>query len=167
MDVCLAVDPRIKRIKQEEREAKAKRKGKAGTPQSQKAKEEEDKKKAEEEAKRKEEEEKVREIAFLLSRPASRCPRLPGSRRRKIKPRPRTQRRRPAGQHEPRQISKPPHNARPSSPSSNHTNSLACISRLEMGMALCFPWFISNLPSILAWGSVLGTQGLEFDPQTH
>jgi len=60
VDVCLSVDPRIKRIKQEEKEAReAKKRGKAGTPQNQKAKEEEEKKKAEEEAKRKEEEEKV------------------------------------------------------------------------------------------------------------
>jgi hypothetical protein len=66
VDVCLSVDPRIKRIKQEEKEAKeAKRRGKAGTPQNQKAKEEEEKKKAEEEAKKKEEEEKV-SITFLL-----------------------------------------------------------------------------------------------------
>jgi DnaJ family protein C protein 2 len=60
VDVCLSVDPRIKRIKQEEKEAReAKKRGRSGTPQTQKEKEEE-KKKAEEEAKRKEEEEKVR-----------------------------------------------------------------------------------------------------------
>jgi len=60
VDVCLGIDPRIKRIKQEEKEAReAKRRGKAGTPQDQKAKEEEEKKKAEEEARKKEEEEKV------------------------------------------------------------------------------------------------------------
>jgi len=60
VDVCLSIDPRIKRIKQEEKEAReAKKRGRAGTPQNQKAKEEEDKKKAEEEAKQKEEEEKA------------------------------------------------------------------------------------------------------------
>lgn len=60
VDVCLSVDPRIKRIKQEEKEAReAKRKGKTGTPQNQKAKEEEEKKRAEEEAKKKEETEKA------------------------------------------------------------------------------------------------------------
>ncbi|KAF9781269.1 DnaJ-domain-containing protein [Thelephora terrestris] len=60
VDTCLGLDPRIKRIKQEEKEARdAKKRGKAGTPQSQKAKEEEEKKRAEEEAKKKEEEEKV------------------------------------------------------------------------------------------------------------
>lgn len=68
VDVCLSVDPRIKRIKQEEKEAReAKRKGKTGTPQNQKAKEEEEKKRAEEEAKKKEETEKVRGILFLPS----------------------------------------------------------------------------------------------------
>jgi len=66
VDVCLSIDPRIKRIKQEEKEAReAKRRGKAGTPQNQKAKEEEEKKKAEEEAKKKEEEEKVRGSCFI------------------------------------------------------------------------------------------------------
>jgi DnaJ family protein C protein 2 len=65
VDLCLSVDPRIKRIKQEEKEAReAKKRGKAGTPQNQKAKEEEEKKKAEEEAKKKEEEEKVCGIAL-------------------------------------------------------------------------------------------------------
>ena len=64
VDVCLSVDPRIKRIKQEEKEAReAKKRGKAGTPQNQKAIEEEEKKRAEE-AKRKEEEEKVRGVTF-------------------------------------------------------------------------------------------------------
>ena len=67
VDVCLNVDPRIKRIKQEEKEAReTKKRGKVGTPQYQKAKEEEEKKRAEEEAKKKEEEEKVREVMFPL-----------------------------------------------------------------------------------------------------
>ena len=66
VDICLGVDPRIKRIKQEEKEAReAKKRGKAGTPQNQKAKEEEEKKAAEEEARKKEEEEKVCGVAFL------------------------------------------------------------------------------------------------------
>jgi len=65
--VCLSVDPRIKRIKQEEKEAReAKKRGRAGTPQNQKAKEEEEKKKAEEDARKKEEEDKVRGVAFPL-----------------------------------------------------------------------------------------------------
>lgn len=63
VDLALAYDPRIKRIKEEEKAAReAKKKNKAG-PQnglSAKQKAEEEKKKAEEEAKRKEEEEKVR-----------------------------------------------------------------------------------------------------------
>lgn len=67
VDVCLSVDPRIKRIKQEEKEAReAKKRGKAGTPQNQRAKEEEEKKKAEEEAKKREEEEKVCGVKFHL-----------------------------------------------------------------------------------------------------
>ncbi|KAI0640449.1 DnaJ domain-containing protein [Trametes meyenii] len=61
VDTALSVDPRIKRIRQEEkeaREAKKKNKGQAnGVPAKQKA--EEEKRKAEEELKRKEEEEKV------------------------------------------------------------------------------------------------------------
>ena len=61
MDVCLSVDPRIKRIKQEEKDAReAKKRGRAGTPQNQKAKEEEEKKRAEEAARKNEEEEMVR-----------------------------------------------------------------------------------------------------------
>ena len=121
MDVCLSADPRIKRIKQEEKEAReAKKRGKAGTPQNQKAKEEEEKKKAEEEAKRKEEEEKVRGITFLLFRVVSQHRRLLGNKRRKIKLRPTTLQRRLAGQREPQQTSKPPHNARRSSPGSHH-----------------------------------------------
>ena len=67
VDVCLGVDPRIKRIKQEEKDARdAKKRGKAGTPQNLKAKEEEEKKKAEEEAKKNEEEEMVRGFTFPL-----------------------------------------------------------------------------------------------------
>jgi hypothetical protein len=58
--LTLSLDPRIKRIKQEEKEAReAKKKTKGGVPVNQKAKQEEDKKKAEEEAKKREEEEKV------------------------------------------------------------------------------------------------------------
>jgi len=60
VDSTLSVDPRIKRIKQEEKDAReAKKKTKGGVPPNQKAKQEDDKKKAEEEAKRKDEEEKV------------------------------------------------------------------------------------------------------------
>ena len=65
VDTALAVDPRIKRIRQEEKEAReAKKKGKgavngAGGANS-KQKAEEEKRKAEEEAKKKEEEDKVR-----------------------------------------------------------------------------------------------------------
>ena len=60
VDACLNADPRIKRIKQDEKDAReAKKRGKAGTPQNQKARGEEEKKRAEEEAKKKEEEEKV------------------------------------------------------------------------------------------------------------
>lgn len=61
VDVALGVDPRIKRIRQEEKEAReAKKKGKGQVNgQNAKQKAEEDKRKAEEEAKRKEEEEKV------------------------------------------------------------------------------------------------------------
>ena len=153
VDVCLSVDPRIKRIKQEEKEAReAKKRGKAGTPQNQKAKEEEEKKMAEVVAKRKEEEEKVCEIIILLLRLDSRQRRLPGSKRRKIKPRLPTQRRRLAGQHEPQQSNEPLH---------NHNvaiipRSRVCTSWLETDMTLCFPWFMSNLPGVLAWGSVLG-----------
>ncbi|KAI0672542.1 DnaJ-domain-containing protein [Trametes maxima] len=61
VDTALAVDPRIKRIRQEEkdaREAKKKNKGQVNG-QSAKQKAEEEKRKAEEELKRKEEEEKV------------------------------------------------------------------------------------------------------------
>lgn len=69
VDLALSVDPRIKRIKQEEKEARdAKKKGKAGALNgvSAKQKEEEDKKKAEEEAKKKEEEEKVTVASFSI-----------------------------------------------------------------------------------------------------
>lgn len=60
MDVALSADPRIKRIKQEEKEAReAKRKNKPGGAPS-KAQAEEEKRRAEEEAKEKEEAEKVR-----------------------------------------------------------------------------------------------------------
>lgn len=63
VDLTLALDPRIKRIKQEEKEAReSKKKSKTGGQNglSDKQKEEEDKKKAEEEAKKKEEAENVR-----------------------------------------------------------------------------------------------------------
>lgn len=70
VDVALSADPRIKRIKQEEKEAReAKRKNKSGGGPS-KAQVEEEKRRAEEEAKAKEEAEKVR----LFRR--SQCPRL-------------------------------------------------------------------------------------------
>ena len=72
VDIALGADPRIKRIKQEEKEAReAKKKNRGahnGTNNKQKA--EEEKKKAEEEAKAKEEEEKVC-CATLCSRPRS------------------------------------------------------------------------------------------------
>lgn len=62
VDTALALDPRIKRIKQEEKDAReAKKKARSGTatPVPTKAAQEEAKKKAEEEVKRKEEEDKV------------------------------------------------------------------------------------------------------------
>ena len=62
VDLALGVDPRIKRIKQEEKAAReAKKKGKGGAVNglSKKQQEEEEKKRKEEEAKQKEEEEKV------------------------------------------------------------------------------------------------------------
>lgn len=63
VDTALALDPRIKRIKQEEKEAReAKKKARSGTstPTVSKAAQEEAKKRAEEEARRKEEDDKVR-----------------------------------------------------------------------------------------------------------
>ncbi|RPD52777.1 DnaJ-domain-containing protein [Lentinus tigrinus ALCF2SS1-7] len=62
VDTALAVDPRIKRIRQEEKEAReAKKRNKGGVNGSVDAKQkaEEEKRKAEEEAKKKEEEEKI------------------------------------------------------------------------------------------------------------
>jgi len=61
VDFTLGLDPRIKRIKQEEKDAReAKKKNKGGlSPAEQKAKAEEEKRKAEEEAKRKEEDDKA------------------------------------------------------------------------------------------------------------
>ncbi|OCH90821.1 DnaJ-domain-containing protein [Obba rivulosa] len=61
VDLALSLDPRIKRIKQEEKEAReAKKKSKGGPAAVNGAKnEEEEKRKAEEEARRKEEEEKI------------------------------------------------------------------------------------------------------------
>ncbi|KAI9569341.1 hypothetical protein HD554DRAFT_608948 [Boletus coccyginus] len=61
VDLTLSLDPRIKRIKQEEKEMReAKKKNKGGVSAAEaKAKAEEEKRKAEEEAKRKEEEEKI------------------------------------------------------------------------------------------------------------
>ncbi|KAI0705677.1 DnaJ domain-containing protein [Earliella scabrosa] len=62
VDTALAVDPRIKRIRQEEKEAReAKKKNKGGVNGTMNAKQkaEEEKRKAEEEAKKKEEEEKA------------------------------------------------------------------------------------------------------------
>lgn len=63
VDLTLGLDPRIKRIKQEEKEAReAKKRGAAGgPPKKTKQQEEEEKKKLEEEARKKEEEEKVGE----------------------------------------------------------------------------------------------------------
>ena len=155
VDVCLSVDPRIKRIKQEEKEARdAKKKGKAGTPQNQKAKEEEEKKRAEEEAKKKEEEEKVGGILPLSFRLVSRCRRSLGSKRRKIKLRRPTRQRKPAGRREP-QNSQPLDNKRWSSSSSHHTK----LGGLYlMPTELRFPWFLSSLSAVLAWGSVLDSR---------
>lgn len=68
VDLALSVDPRIKRIKQEEKDAReAKKKGKNGAVDGMSAKEkaEAEKKKAEEEAKLKEEEEKVCSVVVL------------------------------------------------------------------------------------------------------
>ncbi|EKM78545.1 hypothetical protein AGABI1DRAFT_121584 [Agaricus bisporus var. burnettii JB137-S8] len=61
VDLTLGLDPRIKRIKQEEKEAReAKKRGAAGgPPKKTKQQEEEEKKKLEEEARKKEEEEKA------------------------------------------------------------------------------------------------------------
>ncbi|KAF5347128.1 hypothetical protein D9756_010962 [Leucocoprinus leucothites] len=62
VDLTLGLDPRIKRIKQEEKEAReAKKRGSTpgGTVKKTKQQEEEEKKKAEEEARKKEEEDKV------------------------------------------------------------------------------------------------------------
>ena len=74
VDTALAVDPRIKRIRQEEKEARdAKKRNKGGVNGAANAKQkaEEEKRKAEEEAKKKEEEEKVRpSVSFHLR---SRC----------------------------------------------------------------------------------------------
>jgi hypothetical protein len=68
VDVALSADPRIKRIKQEEKEAReAKRKNKAGPGGApSKAQLEEEKRRAEEEAKAKEETEKVRVLHRVL-----------------------------------------------------------------------------------------------------
>ncbi|KZW00387.1 DnaJ-domain-containing protein [Exidia glandulosa HHB12029] len=73
VDKALALDPRIARIKREEKAAReAKKKGKAGAPngaaggQTQKQKEEEERRKAEEEAKKKEDEEKVRPFCVRI-----------------------------------------------------------------------------------------------------
>ena len=61
VDVALSVDPRIMRIKQEEKEAReAKRKNKTGPGGLSKAQVEEEKRRTEEEAKAKEEADKVR-----------------------------------------------------------------------------------------------------------
>jgi hypothetical protein len=70
VDVALSADPRIKRIKQEEKEAReAKRKNKTGPGGGpSKAQLEEEKRRAEEEAKAKEEAEKVR-VLFHVQRP--------------------------------------------------------------------------------------------------
>ena len=68
VDAALSVDPRIKRIKQEEkaaRDAKKKTKGGVNGAMNAKQKAEEDKRKAEEEAKKKEEDEKVRVHSYL------------------------------------------------------------------------------------------------------
>lgn len=60
VDLTLGLDPRIKRIKQEEKEAREAKKKAKNPAVDNKAKLEEEKKKAEEDAKKKEEEDKVR-----------------------------------------------------------------------------------------------------------
>ena len=66
VDVALSVDPRIKRIKQEEKDAReAKRKNKSGPGGLSKAQVEEEKRRAEEEAMAKEEAEKVRSFHYV------------------------------------------------------------------------------------------------------
>lgn len=107
VDSALALDPRIKRIKEEEkvaREAKKKAKGGVATPTNTKAQAEEEKRKAEEEAKKKEEEDKVRLSNLDISHshvfsylwPWALC-RLPRLRRRRRRLLLRTPRRRLAG----------------------------------------------------------------------
>jgi hypothetical protein len=88
VDTALAADPRIKRIKEEEKAARAAKKtAKAGGPSAAelKAKEEEEKRKAEEEAKLKEEQEKAshescRASDMALTEPELGCPVADGSR---------------------------------------------------------------------------------------
>lgn len=70
VDMAMANDPRIKRIKQEEkeaREAKKKGKGKTNGTATPKADDLAEKKRLEEEAKKKEEEEKVSEIRDIVT----------------------------------------------------------------------------------------------------
>lgn len=70
VDISSSLDPRIKRIRQEEKEARqAKKRGivSSGLGQKSQGREEEEKKKAEEEARKKEEEEKVCLIIFSVS----------------------------------------------------------------------------------------------------
>jgi DnaJ homolog subfamily C member 2 len=90
VDVALSVDPRIKRIKQEEKEAReAKRKNKAGAGGGlSKAQIEEEKRRADEEAKAKEEAEKVCLCTpFTASISADGFCRLRGLRQRRQRPR--------------------------------------------------------------------------------
>lgn len=105
VDVALSADPRIKRIKQEEKDAReAKRKNKAGTGGGlSKAQVEEEKRRAEEEAKAKEEAEKVCLCApFTMSFRTDGSCRLRRQRRRRRRPRLLMLRRRRAVPREPR-----------------------------------------------------------------
>lgn len=98
VDLTLSLDPRIKRIKQEEKEAreKAKQKGKGGKPgEDAKKKAEEDAKKAEEDAKKAAEAEEVSddllsyESTFLIRDPRTRPRRRMRKRPRPLLPTPR------------------------------------------------------------------------------
>lgn len=105
MDVAISADPRIKRIKQEEKEAReAKRKNKSGPGGGlTKAQAEEAKRRAEEEAKAKEEAEKVRVLRHVqCSYLADGLPRLRRQRQRRRRPRPQMLRRKHGVLREPR-----------------------------------------------------------------
>jgi hypothetical protein len=130
VDSTLSVDPRIKRIKQEEKDAReAKKKTKGGVPANQKAKQEDDKKKAEEEAKRKDEE-KVRLILPLPSilSIVDTFSRSPAPRQRRLKRRLLTRRKKPGDR-----------NALPRKMALPH-NDLQCGSVVYI--PVCLPWYV-------------------------